>query len=242
MEQQDYYGSQYDSGSRSLAALQQQQLLRQIAKVRNYNQKPKNYKPTEAMEIANMAQQLGLDISEGVSRDKALLGEQIGAGIGGAADALLFGLIPDKWYSSYRTNTGKSIGKLAGSLLSFAIPGIGALGGAKTIGGVGARAYAGSKAAYGTLGGLNSVKSTKDALAMAQLLLQGGVSSGKAALAIKLAGNSAAKIKKLAEIAHALVRTTQTVSNAGIAMHPNMYGEPSPYSTMNIMGGMPPVQ
>ncbi len=108
----------------------------------------------EEMQLAlQYGQQLGIDMNPAISRDKATAFENIGAGLMGGVDAMLFGLVPDDMYSSYRTKRAKNIGKTLGTVLSLAMPGIGALKGTKML----------AKGAKSAIAGAKGVKLAKTA-------------------------------------------------------------------------------
>lgn len=122
------------------------------ADVAAFNANPRAYSDDQKMDIVARAKQLGLDYSEGKSKDKATGTEKAVAFGGGALDSLLFGVLKDKWYSDYRTEKYKNAGKLTGTAASFLIP-MGSLGVAgRLLGGAGK----GAKGMLGTAKALTS--------------------------------------------------------------------------------------
>ena len=137
----------------------------------------------DELTLANQyAQELGLDISQAKKRDVATTGEKWTAGIGGGLDALAFGIVPDKWYSSYRTEDAKNTGKMIGNVAGMLIPGAGLLKAGK--GALSAikiaKALQSADKAKGALGvaklGFNVAKqmNKKELVALANVLLRGG--------------------------------------------------------------------
>lgn len=223
----------YGAGVNGLQYLQQAQLLAKVAKVAAFNRNPTAFSSSETGDILAMAQELGLDTSDAKQRDKATFMQQVGAGLGGAADAMLLGLIPDNWYSNYRTKTGKNVGKVAGTLASFLVPGLGGSKAAKLIFGAGKHGVRAAKTAYGVTkaaNAANGVTKAKDIAALAKVTFGAG---GKGLVSgLRAAHRTAGTLA----MANALVRATQLNNNANSVMYPSRYGEPSPYDSV---GGMP---
>lgn len=130
-------------------------LERTKADVAGFNANPRAYSEEQKMDIVARAKQLGLDYSQGKNLDKATTSEKWTAGIGGAIDAALFGILKDSWYSDQRTEKYKNAGKIVGTVGSMFIPS-GWIGGA----------FKGVKGALGTAKAVTSVgKITKVAKA-----------------------------------------------------------------------------
>ena len=223
----------FDPGIGALQAAQQAQMLSSVGKVMALNQNPRAFSANKVSEIIAMAQQLGLDTSQAKSRDKASFAEQVGAGLGGAADAFLLGLIPDSWYSNYRTQKGKSVGKVAGTIASFLVPGLGATRATKLLFGAGKHGFRAAKTAYGVTKAANVASGTtgvKDAAALAKAIF--GAGSKGLVSGVKAAHKTAGTLA----LANALVRAMQLSGNVTQATNPSQYGVPSPYDSV---GGMP---
>lgn len=109
-----------------------QEMARLKSMARQYNENPTIFTDMEVSWLKKTAPQLGIDISEGLRKDKIKFKDNVGknilAGIGGVADAVLFDLLKDTWYSDRHTKTAKNIGKVAGTVGSLAY-GAGWLGG-----------------------------------------------------------------------------------------------------------------
>lgn len=217
------------SGSNALLRMQQQQLLRDVSRVEALNRNPRAFNPREIEEIILLAQQLGLDTSRAAKLDKATAAENLGAGAMGAVDALAFGLIPDHWYSSHRTSKAKNIGKVAGTVASFAIPG-GAASGMGNVLKVGRHAARAGKHAYGVVGGAQAVKSAKDYLALMKIVGGAGAKAGIAGARATMRG------KGIRDAALALIRAMQLSQTAPQALYPSQNAQPSPYEMMAMMG------
>ncbi len=216
-------------GSDAYARMQQQQLLRDLSRVEALNRNPRAFSPSEIEEILLLAQQLGLNTSRAQKLDKATAVENLGAGAVGALDALAFGLIPDHWYSSHRTNKAKNVGKVAGTVASFFIPGAGAASGANQALKIGKHAAKAGKHAYGVLGGVKAAKGAKDYLALAKLAGGAGAKAG-------IAGARAMGSRGVKDTALALIRAMQLVDTTPRVLYPSQNAQPSPYEMMQMMG------
>ena len=67
------------------------------------NNNPRSLSKEQLQLALQYGQQLGINMTPAMQKDKASFIENVGAGVGGAVDSALFGIIPDNWYSSYRT-------------------------------------------------------------------------------------------------------------------------------------------
>lgn len=181
------------------------------ADVAAFNANPRAYSDSQKMDIVARAKQLGLDYSKGSQGDVATGKEKALAFGGGALDAILFGILKDKWYSDTRTEKYKNAGKLAGTGISFLIP-AGSIGVAgRLIGGAGK----GSKALLGTAKALSSVgtvaKGTKKAITIKQAIA---------------AANKARQAATAAEYAKAALRlqmAARAAQNAGFEENEKPY-------------------
>jgi hypothetical protein len=118
--------------------------------VKDYHSNPGRWQPQMVEKLKQMTDRYDMPWAPA----SATWLENLGAGVGGAADAMAFDFIPDKLYSSAKTagaaKTGKLVG-LAGSLLT----GGAALKGAAALGKMGmAGKVAGGAIKYGTAPGL----------------------------------------------------------------------------------------
>lgn len=215
-------------GSDAYARIQQQQLLRDVSRVEALNRNPRAFSSSEIEEILLLAQQLGLSTSRASKLDKATAVENLGSGAVGALDALAFGLIPDHWYSSHRTNKAKNIGKVAGTIASLIIPGAAASGLGQAFK-VGKNAAKAGKHAYGVLGGAKAAKGAKDYIALAKLVGGAGAKAG-------IAGARAMGSRGIKDTALALIRAMQLVDTTPRALYPSQNAQPSPYEMMQMMG------
>jgi len=109
-----------------------QEMSRLKSMARQYNENPTIFTDMEVSWIKKTAPQLGIDISEGLRKDKIKFKDNVGknllAGAGGVVDAVLFDLLKDTWYSDRHTKAAKNIGKVAGTVGSLAY-GAGLIGG-----------------------------------------------------------------------------------------------------------------
>jgi len=179
-----YEDAELNSGTRLMQGLQQQQLIKDMILVQEYNRNPKSLSKGQRERVRALAPQIGIDISKGVAKDKPTFGRQAVAFGGGFLDSLLFGLLKDSWYSNPETKTAANIGKLGGIAASFFVPGLGELsaarGGKAALGAgkaafrtadeaarAGVAAWKGSKAAAGAAG-------SGEVASLARLLSKGG--------------------------------------------------------------------
>ncbi len=196
----------------------------------------------EEMQLAlQYGQQLGIDMSPAMKRDKATLLENVGAGVGGAVDSALFGIIPDNWYSSYRTTRAKNFGKLAGTVGSFfiLIPGAGILNASKGAKGIAdtARALVKSGDALAVMQMGKGVKSMADAATVGKM----AIDVGKQALIQSFKGMTKAQVAK--EMAKLLIRSSQTLGSASKTLYPSSdTSQLNPYTQSMGIGGMPEMQ
>jgi len=188
--------------------IQRQQLLRMQKLIQQANRDPRSLSDDELMLAYEYAQKLGgIDMSQAKKRDKATAWENLRAFGMGAVDSMAFGLIPDHWYSSYRTKTAKNIGKGAGIATSFLIPG-GSIGAAKGLLGKGVSAV-GTKEGGKLL--MQGVKATK---AGASTLVKSGKElnriANQAKRLIRLHPDGATKYTTMA-----IAETQKVISNLG---------------------------
>lgn len=142
---------------------------------------PRSLSEEELAKAYQFGQQLGVDMKNTTAKDKATWYENAGAFGVGALDSLLFGLIPNDLYSSYRTKQARNMGQLAGDALSFAIPAFGVGAGAKML-------FKGAKGLKGLVGAkkaLTVADLTSDAIKAvdtAKDVVSGSIKSQKIAL------------------------------------------------------------
>jgi len=198
---------------------------------------PRSLSEQELALAMQYGQQLGIDMSPAMRRDKATALENIGAGVGGAIDSALFGIIPDNWYSSYRTKTAKNIGKLAGTAGSFFLPGFGILNATKGAKGIANTVKALMQSGSGLVASAKGVKSMADASKVGKMALD----VGKSALMQSFSGMTKAQIAK--ELAKVLIRTNQGIGSASNALFPSSdTSQLNPYTQQMGIGGMPEMQ
>lgn len=249
-----YYDEQYapSFGTRALATAQQQQIAQQVRNINEFNRNPRQFSAAQKAAIVEFAQQAGLNVSQGIKRDKATFGEHLIAGIGGAADSMLFGILKDSWYSDYRTKGSANIGKLAGVAASFAIPGLGILSSARG----GKAALSAGKAAYGATKGSLAASSAAAAKAAAKAAkaasagnaFSSAFATGKAASSAAyqaakaaLGATNMSKSQVIMELAKVAYRGQQGAGAASAIADPNRYGPIAPYQEIGI-SGMPQMQ
>jgi hypothetical protein len=195
------------------------------ADVAAFNANPRAYSDSQKMDIVARAKQLGLDYSKGSQGDVATGKEKALAFGGGALDAILFGILKDKWYSDTRTEKYKNAGKLAGTGISFLIPSgsIGVAG--RLIGGAGK----GAKAMLGTAKALGSYgKATKiikvaaqanryeDILSVAQKSVEIAKAAHKAGGTAETASQLKRALALLKSTKNALVPAAQEIAGKAI--------------------------
>ena len=132
----------YNNPQDIMADIQYQNLNNMRNLIIRANNNPRSLSKDEMDMALQYGQQLGIDMSPAMKKDKANMIENVGAGVGGAIDSALFGIIPDDWYSSYRTKTAKNVGKAAGTVGTFFIPGAGLLNATKGAKGIASTAKA----------------------------------------------------------------------------------------------------
>ena len=110
---------------------------------------PRSLSDEELAKAYQFGQQLGVDMKNAQSKDKATFFENAKAFGGGALDSLLFGILPNELYSDYRSKQARNMGQLFGDALSFAVPAFGVGAGAKMLfkGVKGLKGLAGAKKA-----------------------------------------------------------------------------------------------
>ena len=116
-----------------LEQMQMAKMAQMQGLVARANANPRSLTNDELILANQYANELGLDMSKAKERDVATTTEKWTARIGGGIDALAFGLIPDKWYSSYRTKDEMNQGKLIGNIAGLLVPGTGAIKGASAL-------------------------------------------------------------------------------------------------------------
>lgn len=193
------------------------------------------------LSLANQyASELGMDMSQAKAKDVATNKEKWTARIGGGLDALAFGIVPDKWYSSYRTKDEMNQGKMVGNVLGLAIPGIGAI---KAIKGA---SYLSKLARFANA--TNKLDKATDAVRIATETGK-GISKAekmlKNAQALVKAKENTKLVMKPSEIvalANQILRGTKTAmagletNNIGLGNNPQM----NPYDIQQTgLGGMP---
>lgn len=169
------------------------------ADVAGFNANPRAYSEEQKMDIVARAKQLGLDYSQGKNLDKATTSEKWTAGIGGALDAALFGILKDSWYSDQRTEKYKNAGKLAGTVGSLFLP-TGWIGGA----GKGLKAGLGTLGALGSVGRISKVANVAKVTGSA-MKYEDVISAAKASL-------------EAAKIAHKSMNTAETAAQLKLAL------------------------
>ena len=87
--------------------------------VKDYHSNPGRWQPQMVEKLKQMTDRYDMPWAPA----SATWLENTGAGIGGAADAILFDMIPDKLYSSAKTSAAASTGKIAGLAASLLMPG-----------------------------------------------------------------------------------------------------------------------
>ena len=209
---------------------------------------PRSLSEQELALAMQYGQQLGIDMSPAMKRDKASTVENLGAGLMGGLDAMAFGLIPDDWYSSYRTKRAKNIGKTFGTVLSLALPGIGALKGSKQLIGMAKGLQGTVKGAMGAKVAGTAGKSILDK-SIGELVKGTGVGmKGLMELGSKIGTTALSKAKDLTsreilEMAKALVQVTSLPSNVSGAINPMAdTSQLNPYTQTMGIGGMPEMQ
>lgn len=255
-----YYDEQYapSFGTRALATAQQQQIAQQVRNIKEFNRNPRQFSAAQKAAIVEFAQQAGLNVSQGIKRDKATFGEHLIAGIGGVADSMLFGILKDSWYSDYRTKGSANIGKLAGVAASFAIPGLGILSSARggkaalsagkaaygaTKGSLAASSAAAAKAAAKAAKAAKTAKAASAANAFSSAFATGKAASSAAYQAAKaaLGATNMSKSQVIMELAKVAYRGQQGAGAASAIADPNRYGPIAPYQEIGI-SGMPQMQ
>ena len=140
--------------------------------VSDYYNNPKRYSDEELYSLQKRAAEYGVNVDI-ASTDKATFMENLGAGIVGSLDSMLFDLIPDDMYSSRRTDTARTIGNWAGILIPALLVTIGS-GGLATpgvIAAIGKTGLRGAKKAAFKVGGRSGVKALRTAEKTSSALL-----------------------------------------------------------------------
>ncbi len=144
--------------------------------ISRYYEDPKSYSNEDLLRLQQKGAEYGLNVDL-ASGDKANVLEQLGAGMVGALDGLLFDMIPDDVYSSRRTETARTIGNWAGIIIPAVITTIGTMGaGTPVVGAAIAKIglKGGAKKASMKLGskeGLNALRMSEKSLAKASKAL-----------------------------------------------------------------------
>lgn len=205
------------------------------------NNNPRSLSQQELQLALQYGQQLGVDMSPAMNRDKASMLENVGAGIGGAIDSAMFGILPDNWYSSYRTKGAKNVGKVAGTVASFFIPGAGIINATKGAKGIAntAKALFGAGKKYRALA--SGVKSVGEASTLAKTVLPEMYKVGASAFMKSFEGMTKSQIAL--EMAKILVRTNQGLGSVPKALYPSSdTSQLNPYTQSMGIGGMPEMQ
>lgn len=202
------------------------------------NNDPRSLTKEQIQMALQFGQQLGIDMSPAMQKDKASFIENVGAGVGGAIDSTLFGIIPDNWYSSYRTKGAKNVGKIAGTVGSFFIPGYGIFNATKGAKGIANTA----KALFGATGNvaksMSGAKTAKEALSLAQVGGKELFNVGKTALMKSFEGMTKAQIAK--EMAKIMIRSNQLIGTVPKALYPSTdTSQLNPYTQEMGISGMP---
>lgn len=90
--------------------------------VAKYNANPKSVKDEDLPRVLQGAERFGYDISHGARKDTATFLEGLGTFAASAGDAILLDLLKDSWYSSRRTKTWKTAGKILGFATALFLP------------------------------------------------------------------------------------------------------------------------
>ena len=227
----------YDNPQNIMADIQAQNLNNMRNLIIRANNNPRSLSEDELALAIQYGQQLGVDMSPSMKRNKANMIENVGAGIGGAIDASLFGIIPDNWYSSYRTKTAKNVGKLTGTVGSFFIPGYGILNATKGAKGIAKTATA----LFGTgqrLAKVGTKLAGKGYVEAGKIMGNQLLKSGTSAFMKSFEGMSKAQIAK--EMAKILIRTNQTMGSGTNVLYPsNDTSQLNPYTQSMGVNGMP---
>ncbi|MBP02234.1 MAG: hypothetical protein CMM25_05455 [Rhodospirillaceae bacterium] len=81
--------------------------------IRSYERNPKNWTNNMIGQLEMLSTQYQVPFRRVVPEATAM--ENLGAGLGGVADSLTFGLMPDDWYSSEATRKAANVGKIGGT-------------------------------------------------------------------------------------------------------------------------------
>ena len=201
------------------------------------NNNPRSLSQDELQLALQYGQQLGVDMSPAMKRDKATMLENIGAGIGGAIDSVMFGILPDNWYSSYRTKGAKNVGKVAGTVASFFIPGVGVINATKGAKGIANTA----KALFGAGSRLAKVAPKLGAAETAKIAGNQLYKAGASAFMKSFEGMTKSQIAL--EMAKLFVRTNQGLGSVPKVLYPSSdTSQLNPYTQSMGIGGMPEMQ
>ena len=113
----------YRDPERTMAELQARKLRSIQDLIIRANNDPRSLSQDQLETAMNYGQQMGIDMSPMKEKDIATKEENLAAAGIGVLDSLAFGLVPDRWYTNYRTKGASNVGKLAGTVASLAIPG-----------------------------------------------------------------------------------------------------------------------
>lgn len=135
-----------------MAEVQQRQLenaenkRRELEVIEAFNEDPGRFTKDQQMRIAYTANSYGVNTRGAAQNDEPTSYDKWKAGIGGAVDSLLFGILKNDWYTDERTEQYANIGRIAGAVAGLAIPGsafgtvgkvlLGGSKGLKTMGGL----------------------------------------------------------------------------------------------------------
>lgn len=218
-------------------------MIEDLRRIKAFEMNPNDFSKDEQMRLALQAHEYGLtDVPKDAARnDEPTSYDKWKAGIGGAVDSLLFGILKNDWYTDERTEQYANIGRIAGSIAGLAIPGsafgtvgkvlLGGSKGLKTIGGLlgignAAKIWSVAKGVDAGADTVNAVKAINSmgGLAKTTSALKNvkGLSSAAraAAAAAKAADNTADLVSAATAAAKALdatLDTKQLISVTGAA-------------------------
>ena len=221
-----------------LVTAQMSQRLRLLRDIKAAEANPYAFRSDRLVELANQGRASGLDLGGLREADRARMGETALAAGGGVVDSLLFGLMPNSWYTNHRTSdTGKTSRNItSGVMIAAAIAGLVA-----GTGGTGAAAIpalakllsAGKAVKAGAQAGRVAIKGAAGIKAMANAAK--GTATGINALASlnKLnpvgwalgAAGKAAKAGSLTAKTNLLKNTTKEMSEEAIASITKEFGD-----------------
>jgi len=200
-----------------VSSQQTQDMKAMYDEVSRYYDNPRAYSNDKLEALRRMGATYGIEIPLG-AKDKATALENIGAGIVGALDSMLFDMIPDDYYSSRRTATARAIGNWAGILVPAVIATVGSGGMAVpgVVAALGKTAMKGTKAAALKLGGRKGVQALRSAEQGASRVISGlgGISPGAiagsmfGARAVRGAGQALSKFGPTAGVGERIVSSS----------------------------------